>query len=97
MYFDIAIIALLVIVLVLLIFLLVKNKPNNTLSAKDIDDIKKTVDETNKPLKETIDTKLEVNYKQLEQLNNSLFDKISILLFALFILFDIITSKFFKN
>lgn len=78
MYFDIAIIALLVIVLVLLIFLLVKNKPNNTLSAKDIDDIKKTVDETNKPLKETIDIKLEVNYKQLEQLNNSLFDKISI-------------------
>ena len=78
MYFDIAIIALLVIVLVLLIFLLVKNKPNNTLSAKDIEDIKKTVDETNKPLKESIDTKLEVNYKQLEQLNNSLFDKISI-------------------
>lgn len=78
MYFDIAIIALLVIVLVLLIFLLVKNKPNNTLSSKDVDDIKRSVEEASKPLKESIDTKLEANYKQLEQLNNSLYEKISI-------------------
>ena len=78
MGFDIATIALLIVVIALLVFLLVKNKPNNTLSAKDIDDIKKTVDETNKPLKESIDTKLEANYKQLEQLNNSLYEKISI-------------------
>lgn len=78
MYLDIIIIVLLVIVLALLVFLLVKNKPNNTLSAKDIEDIKRTNEEANKPLKNSVDLKLETNYKQLEQLNNSLFEKISI-------------------
>lgn len=78
MYLDIIIIVLLVIVLALLVFLLVKNKPNNTLSAKDIEDIKRTNEEANKPLKDSVDLKLETNYKQLEQLNNSLFEKISI-------------------
>ena len=72
MGFDIATIALLVVVIALLVFLLVKNKPNNTLSSTDVDDIKRSVEDASKPLKESIDTKLEANYKQLEQLNNSL-------------------------
>ena len=78
MGFDIATIALLIVVIALLVFLLVKNKPNNTLSSKDVEDIKRSVEDASKPLKESIDTKLEVNYKQLEQLNNSLYEKISI-------------------
>ena len=75
---EIAIIVLVCIVIILQIVNLAKNRGNNSLSNKDLDDIKKVVSESLKDSLERFNDKLDNQSKLLESNNKLLFEKLEI-------------------